>query len=823
NSVTSRNYYVATNGDDTNQGTLEAPFKTIQHAVSLVEPGDVVNIRGGTYREKLLLEDIHGTEDHRIIFRSYNGEEVIVSGAKEITTPWTVHSGNIWKTTVDFDVSQLFLDDKMLTDARWPNITKDWDQPDDTNGYNATPDSFWDLNTRAVLNLDNHVVGDVEFEDLGETHSLADLGFSVEGAMFITLGADQRGEILSHSAGESSFEIDPNTNRFFGHDPGYGKKSDLYYLTAHLNLLDSPREWFFDKESGELYVWLENNKDPNDSNIQARDLEKGLDLSTRAALEKNRILKMKDTSFINLEGITFHGGNFFLNDTDDTSFDNCKFLYSSHHNYMLKSDRLYRENTAQTPNPGENNLIWKSCEFAYSYNLLLKPGNNEGTLIENNYFHNSNIFIHGGVGGPVVGGSKNLTGTRNTIHTMGFGGMGRPGKDNILELNHVYNFYFPADTGGITANQSITEGLIIRYNWIHGMPSRNGIRFDGDPGGIRGTANHNLIFEARRGFRLKGDQHTVISNTSFNTNRYDLSISKDKFYGYDPVDNRELEDRVAGRRGSEPDQGNFYSVAHNNAADVINTIPILDDDDKTNNSSSNDRGSSLMLELRDPSNFDFRPRENSSLVDNGKHLVGFTDGYQGLAPDIGAYEYGDDNYWIPGHQTKQARVPIPSDGSDTVKLDADLIWLEGLNSSSNNVYFGTSPEDLKFKGNQTNNIFSPGALTADEQYYWRVDTVTKDGLIKGDVWDFKAGPDIKKVDIHYVKVGDVANEPNSDGIGAVPYEYLIGKYEVTNEQYTVFLNSVAAKDPLGFYNVNMSTNGGITRSGINGEYAYKAI
>ena len=135
-------YYVSNDGDDANLGTIDAPFETIQHAINQVGAGDVVNIRGGIYREKLLLEDIHGTADNRITFKGYQGEDVLITGAKEITTPWEVHEGNIWKTTVDFDVSQLFLDDKMLTAARWPNITKDWDQPDDSSGYDPTVDSL---------------------------------------------------------------------------------------------------------------------------------------------------------------------------------------------------------------------------------------------------------------------------------------------------------------------------------------------------------------------------------------------------------------------------------------------------------------------------------------------------------------------------------------------------------------------------------------------------------------------------------------------------------------------------------------------------------
>ena len=204
-------YYVATNGKDTNPGTLDLPFKTIQHAVSVLDAGDSVYIRGGTYREAISIEDLHGTKDNPITIQNYNDEEVIISGAKEITTPWEVHEGQIWKTKVDFDISQLFLDDKMLTGARWPNISKDWDQPDDSNGYSATPNSFWDLKTRADINLENHIPGGLNFEDLGEEHRLSELGFSLEGAMFIPHFADQRGEILKHSAGESTFEIAPHT------------------------------------------------------------------------------------------------------------------------------------------------------------------------------------------------------------------------------------------------------------------------------------------------------------------------------------------------------------------------------------------------------------------------------------------------------------------------------------------------------------------------------------------------------------------------------------------------------------------------------------
>ncbi|WP_200975807.1 DUF4990 domain-containing protein [Echinicola sp. 20G] len=48
--LSAKNYFVAVNGSDSNQGSLDAPFASLQHAQELVVPGDSVFIRGGTYK-----------------------------------------------------------------------------------------------------------------------------------------------------------------------------------------------------------------------------------------------------------------------------------------------------------------------------------------------------------------------------------------------------------------------------------------------------------------------------------------------------------------------------------------------------------------------------------------------------------------------------------------------------------------------------------------------------------------------------------------------------------------------------------------------------
>ncbi len=80
------------------------------------------------------------------------------------------------------------------------------------------------------------------------------------------------------------------------------------------------------------------------------------------------------------------------------------------------------------------------------------------------------------------------------------------------------------------------------------------------------------------------------------------------------------------------------------------------------------------------------------------------------------------------------------------------------------------------------------------------------------------------INIDTVLVGNAGNtnEPYHGEYGGVGYDYHIGTYEVTNSQYTAFLNATAATDTHSLYNSNMdsSTHGGITRAGSSGSYTY---
>lgn len=66
-------------GDDGNDGSLQKPWKTVQHAVRKLKPGDTLYLRGGIYYEHPTLT-VSGTPDKPITLRSYEGELAILDG-----------------------------------------------------------------------------------------------------------------------------------------------------------------------------------------------------------------------------------------------------------------------------------------------------------------------------------------------------------------------------------------------------------------------------------------------------------------------------------------------------------------------------------------------------------------------------------------------------------------------------------------------------------------------------------------------------------------------------------------------------------------------
>ncbi|HEX7478457.1 MAG TPA: hypothetical protein VF331_11665, partial [Polyangiales bacterium] len=99
-------YYVSPEGSDSAQGTMSAPFQTVEKARDVVRTvngnmtDDIhVYLRGGTYRITKTIAfgpQDSGTNGHRIFYEAYPNETPVFNGATKVTG-WTLSSGNVYQ------------------------------------------------------------------------------------------------------------------------------------------------------------------------------------------------------------------------------------------------------------------------------------------------------------------------------------------------------------------------------------------------------------------------------------------------------------------------------------------------------------------------------------------------------------------------------------------------------------------------------------------------------------------------------------------------------------------------------------------------------
>ncbi len=706
-------YYVATTGSDTNAGTLAEPFATIQHTADVMEPGDTCYIRGGSYHEEVDLSGVAGSSGNRITFTNYKDEAVTLDGTYPITSNWTQHSGNIYKTTLGEDIWQLFVDGKMMTLARFPNAL-------------TFSDLMWDRNMarrmkKSGQSTNGHVVDD---PTLGATATLAGAEVSFNDCVGIfNFGnfSSSAGIVSNHTAGTDNFDYSPPTVQY--------RQTDGYFFeggvsAAELAMLDMAEEWAYDESTNTLYLW-------------AAD---GLDPSGRTIAGKNQTYFFTGspaTRYITIDGLDFFGTAFYFYSSDHISIQDCVFDYYSYSKRALgstlPSDPAFFEGTFDD---FCSQITVHNCQFNYSSGTGLRGEKVDVGRVENNLFYQNSYACvsDGSVPSPstvMLLRCRDMLFRRNTMDTSGSGQTVKLGERDDRPWVSEYNYFTACglqqtDGAAHYSYESAATESVARYNWFYGNSARD-FRWDGpnDPvvKGVHANIYRSVAMDTGRkegtidgdGYRLKGDFHEIYNNLGINE-RSTMNVALDK-------------------------GGNANSITRNNAADDFTDDPIPGTN--SNNFIGQYEPKTLKDLLRDPDNWDFRPRSDATeLIDQGVAVtcsvngqtIDVTAGYNGAAPDIGAYEYGDTEYWIPGRIVPQASMPVPPSGNQNVKLDADLMWLGGKDATSYDVYFGTDPLNLAYQGSQTNNIIDPGPLKANTIYYWRVDSVGPDRTVTGDVW-----------------------------------------------------------------------------------------
>jgi hypothetical protein len=91
--------HVATTGSDQADGSENGPFRTINRAAALAQPGDTVLVHGGEYREWVRPQRGGISDLRRITYAAAPGEQVVIKGSEPVTG-WDRVSGDVWTVAV---------------------------------------------------------------------------------------------------------------------------------------------------------------------------------------------------------------------------------------------------------------------------------------------------------------------------------------------------------------------------------------------------------------------------------------------------------------------------------------------------------------------------------------------------------------------------------------------------------------------------------------------------------------------------------------------------------------------------------------------------
>ena len=103
-------YYVATNGDDSNPGTVNQPWRTIQKATDTVAAGETIMVREGTYNESVNISR-SGQSGNPITLTNYDNDRVTINGdgdpalrTAERPVSWWIIEGLIFDSSNSYTI-----------------------------------------------------------------------------------------------------------------------------------------------------------------------------------------------------------------------------------------------------------------------------------------------------------------------------------------------------------------------------------------------------------------------------------------------------------------------------------------------------------------------------------------------------------------------------------------------------------------------------------------------------------------------------------------------------------------------------------------------
>ena len=280
-------------------------------------------------------------------------------------------------------------------------------------------------------------------------------------------------------------------------------KGGRYYALNILEELDSPGEWYFNKEAHKIYLWPSETRDSTEIIV---------------SLLSDPLLVLQNTSFVKIENLTF----------EITRATGIKII-EGEHNILENLQIRNTGNLGVQVTGGSHNTV-SNCEI---YNtgeggIHITGGNRDsltdaGHLIYNNEIYHTNRWVRTyspGIQAEGVG----ITIRNNYLHNIPHMAIRLLGNEHIIEYNEFFKIgEQTGDSGVIYIGKDWTmRGNTIRNNYFHDINSdyhrgMMGIYLDDLASGT--TIEGNIFENVQRGVVVGGGRDNIVRNNVFQSSR----------------------------------------------------------------------------------------------------------------------------------------------------------------------------------------------------------------------------------------------------------------------------------------------------------------
>jgi hypothetical protein len=428
-------FYVAPDGDDSNAGTLAAPFRTLERARDAVREvnadmsGDIhVYLRGGSYPVDSTIEfspEDSGSNGHRVIYSAFENETPVLEAGTEISG-WTQHDGNIWSAPLDRadKLRALYVNDKRAVMA-YQNVSSQGCYGEYTVTAGQAPWA-WESGThcdgaRYALTAVPEIDGNAE--DM-EIETATTWTTAIVGVREVTTSEDGTSRVLLFQQ--------PGAAIAAGAFNGNFQVGGTHKLMNAYEFLDEPGEFYYDRDAGTVYYYKAADEDMATASVFAPDHVETV-LSIAGTSKTDRV---QDLTF---EGITVRHTDWNLAEVDGASFKQAQQANLINSAYVRGNFHVY-----------------------HYRNVDLQPAAIEVTSAANISLERNRVEHTGADGISLINDVVDSQLTGNTTRDIGGTAInvGHPQHVYIGDATEDNKEKFPADVEGAPTNIQITNNYV---------------------------------------------------------------------------------------------------------------------------------------------------------------------------------------------------------------------------------------------------------------------------------------------------------------------------------------------------------------------------